>query len=112
MVEDKHGEVRPSFREKRPIFDDLATELASGALSRRTALKLVGVAILGGLGLTALFPDEAEAKKICPEDEPAKCCGKPLGVSCKKRRTCKCPPNCKCIDKGGFRGCSCEGTEG
>ncbi len=42
-------------------FDDLAHGLASGMLSRRRALKLMGTAVLGGaLGLLSL-PKEAEA---------------------------------------------------
>jgi hypothetical protein len=51
-------------------FDELARGLASGALSRRKVLKLVGIALLGGVGLSALFPSEAEANhnKICPGD--------------------------------------------
>src|SRR5947209_16105989 len=44
-------------------FDELARGLASGAISRRKALKLGGVALLGGFGLFSVFPDAAEARR-------------------------------------------------
>jgi hypothetical protein len=46
-----------SFPQKRIIdgFDEVAKGLASGTISRRRALKLTGMALLGG-GLLAMFP--------------------------------------------------------
>jgi hypothetical protein len=43
------------------LFDELTKELASGAISRRRALKLAGAAILGSTGLLALLPGMARA---------------------------------------------------
>ncbi len=49
-------------------FDEVAKGLASGTISRRRALKLTGMALLGG-GLVALFPGVAGAQSIVPDDE-------------------------------------------
>ena len=53
-------------------FDDLASELASGTITRRRALKLAGAALLGvaGLGVAAR---EAEAAPTCPPDSRSGC---------------------------------------
>ena len=56
-------------------FDVLAKGVASGAISRRRALKLVGAAILGG-GAMALLPGiaegvEADAGQGCPNGQRA-----------------------------------------
>jgi len=57
-------------------FDVLAKGLASGTISRRRALKLVGAAILGG-GVLTLLPGvaqgqvEVEAAQGCPEGQRA-----------------------------------------
>jgi hypothetical protein len=52
------------------LFDELSKGLASGAISRRRALKLAGAAILGSTGLLALFPRVAGAQSIMDETEP------------------------------------------
>jgi hypothetical protein len=54
-------------------FDELASALANGTISRRRALKLAGAAMLGSTGLLAFFPRKAAAQTLggCPEDEPA-----------------------------------------
>ncbi len=44
-------------------FDELATGLAGGTLTRARALKLVGAALLGGVLNGAAFPGVAEAKR-------------------------------------------------
>ena len=44
-------------------FDAVARGLASGTLSRRRALKLLGAAFLGGALSLVLLPDEAEARR-------------------------------------------------
>jgi hypothetical protein len=51
------------------LFDELTKELASGAISRRRALKLAGAAILGSTGLLALFPGMARASELNVLDE-------------------------------------------
>jgi hypothetical protein len=99
--------------------DELARGLASGALSRRKALKLVGMALLGGVGLSALLPSEAGAKhnKTCPGDTTppggffANCCGgltnRPCHGSRRARKRCKCPQGCVCVHAQGKRACEC-----
>jgi hypothetical protein len=52
------------------LFDELASGLASGTISRRRALKLAGAAILGSTGLLALFPGVAGAQSILDQTEP------------------------------------------
>jgi hypothetical protein len=53
-------------------FDELASGLASGTITRRRALKLAGAALLGvaGLGVAAR---EAEAAPTCPPDSRTGC---------------------------------------
>ena len=46
------------------LFDELSQGIASGAISRRRALKLAGAAILGSTGLLSLFPRVAGAQSI------------------------------------------------
>jgi hypothetical protein len=91
------------------LFDELSRGLASGAISRRRALKLAGAAILGSTGLPSLFPGVAGAQSfvmygrvvtagaigrgLCAEDEP--------GVS---NRTCR-ANTC-----GGRASCGCAET--
>lgn len=77
-------------------LDTVARELASGEISRRTALKRIAVA---GLGLGAVFAPAgvAEARSGCPAGH-AKC-----GKKC-------CPKNAKCVKgkckcKSGFARC-------
>jgi hypothetical protein len=51
------------------LFDELSQGIASGAISRRRALKLAGAAVLGSMGLLALFPRAAGAQSIMDETE-------------------------------------------
>jgi hypothetical protein len=53
-------------------FDDLASALASGTITRRRALKLAGAALLGVAGLGAAAR-EAEAAPTCPADTRSGC---------------------------------------
>ena len=56
------------------LFDELSQGLASGAISRRRALKLAGAALLGSTGLLSLLARTAGAgvpiSGGCGEDEP------------------------------------------
>jgi hypothetical protein len=52
------------------LFDELSQEFASGAISRRRALKLAGAAFLGSTGLLALFPRMASAQSILDQTGP------------------------------------------
>jgi hypothetical protein len=91
-------------------FDELARGLATGAISRGQALKLVGGGILGAaLGFVGLgfFDADAEARgrhsrhrrrrhkhrrRICPVGVKAGCgvtCVCPLGTSCNGAGICK-----------------------
>src|SRR5215213_1585452 len=66
-------------------FDDLASGLANGTITRRRALKLAGASLLGvaGLGTAAR---EAEAAATCPTDTRPGC-----EVQCTNtRRLCAC----------------------
>ena len=68
--------MSPEARERS--FDALATEMASGTLSRGRALKLMGAALVGG-ALASLGIGEADARKIhC----------KPDGKHCKSNGQC------------------------
>jgi hypothetical protein len=52
-------------------FDELATGLASGSISRGRALKLMGAALVGSA--LAFIPGVAQARRCtCPE--PTRCC--------------------------------------
>jgi hypothetical protein len=89
-------------------FDEVAKGLASGTISRRRALKLSGMALLGG-GLMAMFPGVAGAQSIVPDDE--------VGVAGHRNPGCKgerainnrrCPFNicgrehyCQCAETAG-----------
>jgi hypothetical protein len=118
-AESQHRHHHPEDITKEHSFDKLARRLASGAISRRQALKLVGMALLGGVGLSALLPSEAEANhnKTCPgvPNPPggfsANCCGGLAGVKChgskKAKRRCVCPPGCTCVFVKGGRACEC-----
>ena len=44
-------------------FDELASELASGTLSRGKALRLIGAALVGGV--LASLPGRAQAAPLC-----------------------------------------------
>jgi hypothetical protein len=65
-------------------LDDLAKGLASGAITRVQALKLVGVAILSTMLSLSSFPTRASAQEACDPDKvlcgsdccaPEDCCG-------------------------------------
>ena len=79
---------------KGQLFDELSRGLASGAISRRRALKLAGAAILGSMGLLSLFPGAAGAQAVgqggCAEDEPAISNGACPLNSCGDNRNCFC----------------------
>ena len=74
-------------------FDALARGLASGDMSRRRALRLMGAALVGGT-LASLGIGEAAADQCKPE-----------GKACKKHTQC-CSGNCS----GGT--CACQPNEG
>ena len=57
-------------------FDELASELASGTLSRGKALRLIGAALVGGV--LASLPGRAQAAPLCSRRRP-------------------CPGDCGCI---------------
>jgi hypothetical protein len=75
--------VPPSWRKGEPVgqettnryFDELASGLASGSISRGKALKLMGAALLGGT--LASIPGLACAKPH-----------KPDGAKCKRNKQC------------------------
>jgi hypothetical protein len=74
-------------------FDELATGLASGSISRRRALRLMGAALIGGT-LASLGIGEAAA-------DPPGC--KRNGKRCRKNSSC-CSSNCvdgRCQEGGG-----------
>jgi hypothetical protein len=73
-------------------FDEAATGLAGGTISRRKALKLTGSALLGG-GLLAIFAGEAEAR----DRRDRQCTNKPSinNSRCPKSR-CGLNRNCRC----------------
>jgi hypothetical protein len=106
---DDNGEVGPSREELREehSFDELARGLASGAISRRRALKLVGTAILGA-ALVPFLPNVAEAAPRCPDSGPgcrAVCPGSNKQCVCIKtiegKRVCVVPecgdPEVRCV---------------
>jgi hypothetical protein len=83
-------------------FDELARGLASGAISRRKALKLGGVALLGGFGLFSVFPDAAEARRRRGRrrgrglgQRSSRTCG--INESGCNFGSCVCPRNTFCI---------------
>ena len=67
--------MSPEARERS--FDELATEMASGSISRGRALKLLGAALVGG-ALASLGVGEAAADEGC----------KPAGKKCRKNAQC------------------------
>jgi hypothetical protein len=87
--------MSPEARERS--FDELASGLASGTLSRRRALRLMGGALVGS-ALASLGIGEAAA-------DPPGC--KRNGKRCKKNRSC-CSSNCVdgMCQGGGGGGCS------
>ena len=70
-------------------FDELASGLASGTLSRGKALKLMGAALLGGTLASLGIREAAAAPRIkCTSDAD-------------------CPSGGTCVSKGGNRFCAC-----
>jgi hypothetical protein len=88
------------------LFDELSQGLASGAISRRRALKLAGAAILGSTGLLALFPRAAGAQSIVDQTDPTVAASDPAcqGERAINNRRC---PNNRC---GGDPECACAET--
>jgi len=80
------------------VFDDLATGLESGAISRRTAIKLTGAALVATvLGAVFTLQDDAQAADLEDARRPCKtlsCRGKclrcrRLGQCCRACRRCR-----------------------
>jgi hypothetical protein len=88
--------MSPEARERS--FDELASGLASGSLSRRRALRLMGAALVGGTLASLGFGGVAAA-------DPPGC--KRNGKHCKKDKQC-CSGNCS---DGTCGGCS-SGADG
>jgi hypothetical protein len=95
--------MSPEARERS--FDELARGLASGSISRRKALRLMGAALLGGT--LASFPGAAWAAEG-GNRECVKCCKEKFGPG-RKRGQCisagargECPVTC---DGNGGGGC-------
>src|SRR5215213_11058684 len=115
-------------------FDDLARGLASGSLSRRRALRLLGGALAGSL--IASFPGVAGAAELnrnndnnakpCPDPQKTRCngvcvdkqtnknhCGR-CRIQCKDKETC-CGGDCVRLKKNenhcGSCGNSCKDKE-
>src|SRR4051794_16549667 len=79
--------MSPEAREHS--FDDLARELASGSLSRRKALKLMGAALIGGtLGSLSMHEAAADPPGCTHNGKPCKrdkqCCS----GTCSSHGTC------------------------
>jgi hypothetical protein len=74
MSREEYGRWMSAFREDdtggQRSFDDLASALASGTISRRRALKLAGASLLSAVGF-ASFTSPAEAVPTCPRSGPA-----------------------------------------
>ena len=93
-------------------FDDLATALADGSISRRRALKWIGAGALAA-AIGPLFPEQAEAltrrqRRRCRRRggvplERGEChCGFQCGLSVNIQ--CEGNPNCICLQTVGNRG--------
>jgi hypothetical protein len=76
--------MSPEARER--AFDDLATQMASGSISRGKALRLMGAALVGGtlgsLGIRGASADQGENEECKPEKK-----------KCRKNSQC-CSGNC------------------
>ncbi len=102
-TEDRPEEVRD--REdgaNERSFDEIAKGLASGAISRGRALKLVGAGILGAALSFLALPDKAESQtrfQFCPEGH-SQCIqrgGNSFQITC-------CPAGTKCCQSVGALG--------
>ncbi len=98
--------------EEYSSVDELAKGMAIGGVSRGKALKLMGAAILGAFGLTALFADPAEARRrrrrrrrvsgsACRSGDAAVIC--PAGYLCcaGEGKVGCCPPGSRCSTPPG-----------
>jgi hypothetical protein len=68
---ERYGRWMSTFREDdtgvQRSFDDLASGLAGGTISRRRALKLAGASLLGAAGLLGVAnPAQAATTPMCP----------------------------------------------
>jgi Stigma-specific protein, Stig1 len=95
-AEDRNGEVSTQAEctgcsPRESSFDELAKELASGSLSRRKVLRLMGGVLVGSA--LASIPGIAWAKP------------KPIGAKCKDNRHCA---SGRCVD--GVCGCPSDST--
>jgi len=90
--------MSPEARER--AFDDLATQMASGSISRGKALRLMGAALVGGALASLGLGGVAAADEEC----------KPLRKKCRKNAQCcsgKCEGNvcvAACTSTGGSCG--------
>src|SRR5215216_7974235 len=93
--------MSPEARER--AFDDLATQMASGSISRGKALRLMGAALVGGtlgsLGIRGASADQGD------QGENEEC--KAEGKKCRKNAQC-CSGKCEggtcaaaCVSNGG-----------
>jgi hypothetical protein len=122
---ERRGPMSPEARERS--FDELARGLASGDMSRRRALRLMGAALVGGtlasLGIGEAAADPPGCKrngKHCKRDTQCcseKCvedvCGSPSPPTC--TRICSDPENCFCAfrESDGVQVCvSCTSVAG
>ncbi len=115
-IEDRPQEVPREDMSEEYSFDELAKGLATGALSRRQALKLAGAALLGGafgffsLQGPALGQVEAAAACSGPAIDNDRCVANRCGGT--RRRPCLCAEtvsgNKRCVN---LRGESCPNTD-
>ena len=90
--------MSPEARER--AFDALATEMASGSISRGRALRLMGAALLGGVlgslgGVAAAAPHCRPTGKHCKSD--SMCCSgicDPVDGTCCSVTTCLTNDDC------------------
>ena len=98
----KGEQMSPEARGR--AFDALATEMASGSLTRGKAIKLMGAALLGGTLASLGIGEAGAAPKRC-KPNGKKCTN---GTECCSSNcvdgTCSCDP-CSC-DPGGFGSCA------
>jgi hypothetical protein len=83
--------MSPEARERS--FDALATEMASGNLTRGRAIKLMGAALVGG-ALASIGIGEAAADNLC----------KPNGKKC--RKDAQCCSGLECVETSSGRRCA------
>lgn len=95
-TDENREEIRPLGEEHS--FDELAKEIASGALTRRRALKVAGVSLLGSMVL-GLIPGVAEArkKKRCPKCPTPPTCGAGISTNCFQCGTPRQGDLCSCV---------------